>query len=146
MISLSNSIKKSDYYYGSFLSKVIEHGNKLAIIGTDRSRGIYKLTTNKAEYITYIKYCTRDKNQKTWSYSFYKNTEINEIKGYINNHENIIFIFICSYKDLNNGEIAIIYKDEFLNCINLNNDKLDSQRLIVKKVPNSQKHKALQGK
>lgn len=44
------------------------------------------------------------------------------------------------------GEIAIIYKDEFLNCINLNNDKLDSQRLIVKKVSNSQKHKALQGK
>lgn len=131
---MSNSVNKSDFYYGVFLTKVLDEGNKAALVSKSKRRGIYRLNTDKDEYIVYIKYANnRDKNNKRWSFN-YTDNNIQEIKYYIENRENIIFAYICSYDDLINCEVAIAYLDELKKCINpdCNINKNHSVRIYKK--------------
>ena len=136
---MSNSINKSDFYYGAFLAKVIDNGNKPALVSKDNGRGIYKLTTdaNKDDYIVYIKYATNSKkNKRTWLFN-YTDNNIEEIKKYIDKGDNIIFAYICAYNDYKNCEIAIAKLEELKKCINPECKINKSNRVSIFKVPNS---------
>lgn len=130
-------VNKSDHYYGAFLSKVLDAGNNPAIVEKDNSRGIYKLSTNKDDYIVYIKYATlSNKSHKTWNFN-YTDNNIQEIKSYINDKrydkENIIFGYVCSYNDLINTEIALADLDELKECIDPNCTVNISNRVSIRK-------------
>ena len=136
---MANSINKSDFYYGAFLAKVIDNGNRPAIVSKDNGREIYKLKTNgdKEEYIVYIKYATnRNKNSRTWTFQ-YTDNNIEEIKGYIDKGDNIIFAYICAYNDYKNSEIAIAKLEELKKCINPECEINKSNRVSIYKVPGS---------
>lgn len=115
---MSNSVNKSDFYYGTFLTKVLEKGNKPALVSKSEGRGIYNLETDKDDYIVYIKYASnRNKNSKRWTFN-YTDNNIEEIRHYIAEGENIIFSYICAYDDFKNSEIAIADLKELKKCIN----------------------------
>lgn len=115
---MANSVRKSDFYYGAFLTKAIQKGNKLALISKSSIRGIYRLITDKDDYVVYIKYSSNKKhNNRRWSFNFTDNN-IEEIRTYMRRKENIIFCFICAYDDLNNCEVAVSSLEELKECIN----------------------------
>ena len=115
---MSNSVNKSDFYYGTFLTKVLEKGNKPALVSKSKGRGIYNLKTDKDDYIVYIKYASNvKKKRKRWTFN-YTDNNIEEIRDYIVGGENIIFAYICAYDDLKNSEIAIADLEDLKKCIN----------------------------
>lgn len=130
---MSNSINKSDFYYGTFLTKVLDRGNKAALVSKDDGRGIYKLTTDKKEYIVYLKYATNNKkSEKRWTFN-YTNNNIEEIEMYANKNEDIIFGFICAYKDLRNSETGIAYLKELKKCMDPDCKVNKSKRVTIYK-------------
>lgn len=134
---MCNRINKADFYYGSFLTKIIDNGNKPALISKDNGRGIYKLTTDKKEYIVYIKYATnRNKKHTRWAFN-YTDENIEEIETYINDDEIILFAYICTYRDLKNSEIAIAIIEELKQCIDPQCKKNKSNRVTIYKKPHS---------
>lgn len=46
---MSNVLNKSDFYYGAFLTKVLDQGKKPALVSRGGGRCIYKVTTDKKE-------------------------------------------------------------------------------------------------
>lgn len=115
---MSNSVNKSDFYYGVFLTKVLEKGNKAALISKNEGRGIYNLNTDKDDYTVYMKYANNsNKSSRRWNFNYTENN-IEEIRDYVEKEKNIIFCYICAYDDLKNSEVAIAYLDELKKCIN----------------------------
>lgn len=134
---MCNSINKSDFYYGTFLTKVLDNGNKPALVSKNDGRGIYKLITNKDEYLLYIKYATKNnKNHRRWAFN-YTDNNIEEIKQYMGEGENIIFAYICAYDDLRNSEIAIVELEELKKCIDPECERNQSNRVTIYKKPHS---------
>ena len=134
---MSNSVNKSDFYYGTFLTKVLDNGNKPALVSKNDGRGIYKLTTNKEDYIVYIKYATNsNKNHRRWTFN-YTDNNVEEIKKYMEEDKNIIFAYICAYDDLRNSEIAIAKLEELKECINPKCKRNTVNRVSIYKKPHS---------
>ncbi|NMA95104.1 MAG: hypothetical protein GX974_03600 [Clostridiales bacterium] len=134
---MDNSVLKSDFYYGAFLSKIIDAGNKPTLIKKDRVRGIYRLNKGTENYLVYIKYATvREKHRRRWNFT-YTDNDIKEIKKYSDKSENILFVFICTYRDFNNTEIGIATLEELLECIRLDCTVNKNNRTTIIKVPNS---------
>lgn len=130
---MSNVLNKSDFYYGAFLTKVLDQGKKPALVSRGGGRCIYKVTTDKKEYTVYIKYATnRRKTHKRWTY-YYTENNIEEIRKYIENDQEIIFAYICSYTDLNDSEIAISTLRELEACIDFEYDEDETNRVIIHK-------------
>lgn len=134
---MCNKINKQDYFYGIFLSSIIDSKKSPVLIDKDKSRGLYKLSTDKSKYKVYIKYAMIDKNRKTWNFSYSKEN-IEEIKNLIeNSKEEIVFSYICSYKDLLNTEIVISNIEELKKCIDPNCKINDRFRISINKKPGS---------
>jgi len=137
---MSNSVNKSDFYYGAFLTKVLDNGDKPTLISKDDGRGIYKLTTNKKDnkdYIVYIKYATNNNKKRTrWAFN-YTDNNIDEIKKYIEDGQNIIFAYICAYKNFKNSEVAIAGLKELRKCIDPECEINTVNRVSIYKKPHS---------
>ena len=136
---MCNKLNKSDHYYGAFLSKVLDNGNKPALMNKDEGRSIYKLDTDNSqqEYTVYMKYVTNNKGDNLWNFTFTEEN-LKEIEELIDK-ENLIFGLIGSYKSLNGTEIAIIYKNEFSKCIDFKCVKNKKHRVLVLKKKGSSK-------
>lgn len=139
------TICKADYYYGALLSALVNGGLAPALFEKENdNRQIYEVTTNKASYIIYTKYNTTPSGSKdfTWSFSFSDNEieEITKIHQENNKEKEFIFAFICSQKQLSayNQVIAIVYWDEFLECVDIKKEQVrGTARLAVKAVKGS---------
>jgi hypothetical protein len=117
------ALKKADYYYGALLSSLINNGMVPALVEKENERRqIYRISTNLNDYILYSKYSTAPTGTKafTWAFSFSKG-ELQEIKKLRGEGKELVFSLICSQKQLNdyNQEIAIVHWDEFIECIDL---------------------------
>lgn len=136
---MCNRLNKYDHYYGAFLSKVLDNGNRPALMKKDEGRGIYKLATDKSQedYLVYMKYVSNKKGDNLWNFNF-TDSNLREIEELLKT-ENLIFGLIGSYKSLNETEIAIVSKDEFLQCIDFNCSRNKNQRLSVLKKKGSSK-------
>ena len=138
------TICKADYYYGALLSALVNGGLAPALFEKENdNRQIYEVTMNKASYIIYTKYHTTPSGSKdfTWSFSFSDN-EIEEITKIHqrNKEKTLIFAFICGQKQLSdyNQIIAIVYWDEFLECVDIEKEQIrGTARLSLKAVKSS---------
>ncbi len=134
---MSNKLNKSDFYYGAFLTKVLDNGNKPALISKDMGRCIYKLTTNKKDYIVYMKYASNvNKRYRRWAFN-YTDNNIEEITRYIDKGEEIIFAYICTYKNLKDSEIGIANLEELKKCIDPECYRNQSNRVTIYKKKHS---------
>jgi hypothetical protein len=130
---------KADYYYGALLSVLINGGLAPALFEKENgNRQIYEVSTNNDDYMIYAKYHTSPTGSKdfTWSFTFSDREleEINKLKDE-NKDKTLVFAFICSQKQLSdyNQEIAVVYWDEFTECIDMNKkDYRGTARLSVK--------------
>lgn len=85
---MNNTVQKSDFYYGAFISKVVDNGTIPAIITKGGNRGVYRLKRGEKNHLVYIKCATiENKNINRWNFS-YTDDNINEIEEYINKKEN----------------------------------------------------------
>lgn len=136
---MCKSVKKYDHYYGAFLSKLLDNGNRPALMKKNDGRSIYKLATDNSDedYLVYMKYTTNKKGDNLWNFNF-TNDNLKEVEGLFMD-KNLVFGLICSYKSLNKTEIAIISKEEFLKCIDFKCSKNKSQRISVLKRKGSTK-------
>lgn len=129
-------VNKSDYYYGAFLSKILDNGCTPALLTNDANRGVYKITTDSGEYIIYMKYLTNHQDDLLWNFSFTKDN-LEEIKEYVEKDEKLMFGFICSYESLLFTELGLCDLDEFKRCVDLDCKNEDYKRLSILKVPYS---------
>ena len=130
-------LKKADFYYGSFLSILINGGIVPALFEKDyENRQIYKFSTNEDNYLMYTKFSTSPTGTKdfTWAFNF-TDKELQEIKNLVEENGSIQFACICCQKSINdtNQEIAIVYWDEFIQCVDIEKVEFQgTQRLSVK--------------
>lgn len=103
------------------------------------NRQIYEVTTNKASYIIYPKYIPLHQAPRILLGPFHLAT-ITKIHHENNKEKELIFAFICGQKQLSdyNQVIAIVYWDEFLECVDIEKEQIrGTARLSVKAVKGS---------
>ena len=124
---------KSDFYYGSFLSQLINNGKTPAIVESEDRRSIYSLTTDKGNYTIYSKYVSTPRgrdNSCLWNFIFTKD-EVEAIKHYKDNGRKFLFALICGKKRLQESEFAVLTLDEARDCLGFNYTT-DTYRLTIK--------------
>ncbi len=136
---LSYSICKADFYYGAFLSVLINNGINPAIVELGDKRNIYELTTDNGAYKVYTKYVVNSKpKDKLWNVIITEK-ESDEISRFMDINDNVLFVVICAHKQLinNNTEIAILKTDELKACIDLDCNINKNFRLSIRKKKHS---------
>lgn len=123
-------LAKADFYYGAFLSQLVNSGFAPAIIENSDKRRIYKLATNYGDFKVYTKYVSKQANKgqdKLWHFPF--NTD--ELNNILQDESINMFAFICGVEDLVNSEIAILNREQFNRCIGVD-FKTENRRVSVK--------------
>lgn len=123
-------LAKADFYYGAFLSKLINSGIVPAIIEKSDNRRIYKLETDFGNYIVYTKYLSKPSNNrqdKLWHFSF----NLDELNKILQVESINMFAFICGVKDLVDSEVVILSREQFKQCIGMD-FMVDNRRISVK--------------
>ncbi len=136
---MSYSVRKADFYYGAFLSVIMNNGIRPVIVEVGDKRNIYDITTDKYDYRIYTKYSVNSNlNDNLWNVIFVE-SEIEEMKELIDSHDKLLFVIICTYKNIksNNTEIVILNAKDLKNCIDLNCEMNDNLRLSIRKVKHS---------
>ncbi|GED18939.1 hypothetical protein [Kurthia gibsonii] len=123
-------LAKVDFYYGAFLSQLVNSGFAPAIIENSDKRRIYKLATDYGDFKVYTKYVSKQANKgqnKLWHFPF--NTD--ELNNILQDESINMFAFICGVADLVNSEIAILNREQFNECIGIG-FKTENRRVSVK--------------
>ncbi|MFH7819164.1 hypothetical protein [Neobacillus thermocopriae] len=123
-------LAKADFYYGAFLSRLINSGFAPAIIEKGENRRIYDLSTNFGDFIVYTKYLSKQANNgqdKLWHFTF----SLDEMNRILQDDTINMFAFICGVKELVDSEIVILSREQFKQCIGI--DFIgDTHRISVK--------------
>ncbi|OBY11857.1 hypothetical protein [Clostridium paraputrificum] len=135
------NLAKDDFYCGAFLSYLVNGKAVPALFDEveDKTRKIYKVTTNKLMYTAYVKSCTKPLKSKggesnLWTFSFTER-QIDEISNISNDveHQLFKFVFICGQEKLNESTIAVISFDELLKCIDIDRvHKYKPQNVMIR--------------
>lgn len=136
---MSYFARKADFYYGSFLSVLINNGGKPAIVEVGDKRNIYEITTDNRSYITYAKYVVNsNEKDNLWNITFSRD-EIEEIKKLKQKNKELLFVSICTYKKIKtrNTEMVILNLKDFEDCIDLNCNVNSNFRISIRKMKNS---------
>lgn len=133
---MCSRVNKSDYYYGAFLSNLLDRGRTPVLVEKDSSRGVYKILTGHTENYIYMKYVTTKDNGRLWNFGFSRDN-LKEVEEYVKKDINLIFGLICSYKGLIDTEIGVFSIEEFKKCIDFDCNKNKNHRISVLKQPHS---------
>lgn len=131
---MSYSICKADFYYGAFLSVLVNNGINPAIVGIGDKRNIYDVSTDNGDYRMYTKYVVNSNpKDKLWNLMITE-SEADEMNRLISENDSLLFIIICAYKQVrtNNTEIAALYPSELKSCIDLDCKINKNLRLSMK--------------
>ncbi|MCA1180449.1 hypothetical protein MH050_09320 [Bacillus licheniformis] len=123
-------LAKADFYYGAFLSQLVNSGFAPAIFENSEKRRIYKLSTNYGDYKVYTKYVSKQSNKgqnRMWHFPF----NLDEVNNIQQDQSINMFAFICGVEDLVNSEIVILSREEFNQCIGVG-FKTENRRVSVK--------------
>ncbi len=118
-------LKKSDFYYGAFLSALLNSGKAKPSLFDDvdsNSRRIYKFATEQTEkdHIVFTKYCVGVKNEDSWRWNFvFTKDEIQKLESLNEQYGNVKLALICVKKDLIESEIAIVSYHQMVKCMGL---------------------------
>jgi hypothetical protein len=114
--------KKTDFYYGAFISALLNKVVKVALIDrgeNEFSRRRLQITTDKSEYEFYCKHANTKSNKHPylWNFHFTPN-EIDELKDMFASGLVGMVALICLQGDIASQyqELAIISESEFKKC------------------------------
>lgn len=122
------SLTKSDYYFGAFLSYMLNYGvSPILLEKPGETRRVYSLMTEQISCDLFVKYAVQTNpaykgTQYLWHFNFSKR-EKEEIKNMKQAGKNMRFVFICSAgvdRDYNKSEIVFANLDEVEACLDLN--------------------------
>ena len=133
---MCNRVNKSDYYYGAFLSNLLDKERNPVLVEKDSNRRVYEVLTHNTENYIYMKYVTISKGRKLWNFTFSKDN-LREIEGFIKQGRALKFVFICSYKNLIDTEIGVCSIEEFKLCTDFECKTNERQRISILKKPHS---------
>ena len=117
------NLLKSDFYYGAFLSALLNNGKAKPSLFDDtknKSRRIYKFATEQSDkdHIVFTKY-VEGKNYKKhtrWTFSFTED-EITQLKNLNEQYGNVKVALICTNKDLKDCEIVVVTFEQAMKCM-----------------------------
>ena len=117
------NLMKSDFYYGAFLSALLNYGKARPSLFDDtknKSRRIYKFATEQSDkdHIVFTKY-VEGKNLKKhtrWTFAF-TDDEITQLDNLNEQYGNVKIALICASKDLNGCELAVISFEQAMKCL-----------------------------
>ncbi|SKA96914.1 hypothetical protein SAMN05443428_12310 [Caloramator quimbayensis] len=133
-------LTRADFYYGSLLSLMLSNGVKPPLFEENEERRIYLFTTNKGDYLLYMKYVSsrtkrENKDVQLWQFSF-SGDEVQKIKELKEKEQGkeLLFALICGKQELKESEIAVLKFDEVVDCLGLNNDERtnESYRISIR--------------
>lgn len=119
------ALRKVDFYYGAFLSALLNNAKKKPSLFDDAptdNRRIYRLTTEKspADYIIYTKYTVesgKSEDKHRWSFVFSED-EVKRIIDLSKEKEDLKLALICvSSENLQKSEIALIDYPMAAKCL-----------------------------
>lgn len=129
------AIKEFEYYHGAVLTKLLRKDipMTLTLIETDKNQSwsAYKISSNKNDYIFYVKYCLSPqvtKKHVRWTFRF-TNEHLNELKKFLSN--NLWLVLVCAQKDCKTKpmELCLLNKKEILEGIDI--DSINQQTFTV---------------
>ena len=119
-------LKVTDFYYGAFLSALLNYGKKKPSIfnkpNKKDSRRIYCLTTDNSQqdYIIFTKAVTAQDNKtekfEHWIFNFDKD-EIKLLTELHREYGNVKLALICIQEGLANSEIALLDYETAIDCL-----------------------------
>ena len=118
-------LKLSDFYYGAFLSALLNSGKAKPSLFDDvdtKSRRIYRFATEQSEqdHIVFTKYYVGNENKKSWRWNFlFTDDEIKKLETLNEQYGNLKLALICVKKNLAESEIAIINYKQLVKCMGL---------------------------
>jgi len=136
-------LKTADFYYGAFLSALLNYaGKKPSLFDKTESRRIYKITTenSKKDYIIFTKAVNERKNKadefRHWIFNFTQD-EVDTLQKLNVENGNVKLSLICFTDDLNNGEIAFIDYGEAMECMGVTKN-ISPYRINIKAIEGKQ--------
>ena len=121
------TLRKVDFYYGAFLSALLNNAKKKPSLFDDEptdNRRIYRLTTERSnvDYVIYTKYAVENGNHEDkhrWTFNF-SDDEIERITSLSNGKECLKLALICvSNESLQKSEIALIDCPIAMKCLGI---------------------------
>lgn len=132
--------KKSDLYYGAFLSVLLNNGKAKPSLFDDtenQSRRIYKFATDRSneDYIVFTKYTCGKMYPKFlhWKFNF-TDDEVEVLQDLNQQYGNVKLALICLQKE-DEGEVAIISYEDAVKCMGITIGT-KSMRINIKTYPN----------
>lgn len=139
------NIRKSDYYYGAFLSVIMNNGITPMLIENNESRRIFFIATDSSDFEVFTKYSsTAHPSHKDailrWNFTFTKRDK-NELKRLAEEGQNPQIVLICSTGIANDAqsEIAVLDISEINQCIDLNRSYKGNSIITIKRIKNKKK-------
>jgi hypothetical protein len=132
-------LKTSDFYYGAFLSALINGGVRPSLFDDAPNRRIYRLTTNnsKQEYLIVAKYVRPVQRKKTagshWNFNFSRD-EFDALVTYHSLGKDVRLALICVSEDFRGGEVALLDYATTMDCLG-SNEAIKSRRINIKSSP-----------
>lgn len=119
---------------------MLSNGVRPALFEENEDRRIYSFTTNKGDYLLYMKYVSaptkrENKEVQLWQFNFSED-EVQKIKELEEKErgKELLFAFICGKQELKESEIVILNFYEIVDCLGLkNNTKMsESYRISIR--------------
>ncbi len=135
-------VKKADYYYGAFLSSLLNSAGKKPSLferSENDSRRIYVVNTENSSnpYVIFAKYASKgrsnDKGSCSWTFVFSDN-EISRLTDLSKDRYAVRIALICAEEDLRGGEIALLTFGELDDCLGLTLGTAGSRSVVVKRM------------
>ena len=119
-------LKIADFYYGAFLSALLNYGNKKPSLfdksESNDSRRVYRLTTDNSpnDYIIFTK-AVMAQNNKTekfehWIFNFDED-EVKTLSDLHKEYGNVKLALICIQSGLKNSELALLDYKTAMDCL-----------------------------
>ena len=110
-----STLKEADFYYGAVLSTLINKGICPALIEKGKDRQIYSFTTNKKDFLLFLKYRskpidTKTPNYTSWQFCF-SDDDISELTQFISSAKHLSVGLVCGNEKLSTSEYAVLNRD-----------------------------------
>ena len=109
-------LKEADFYYGSVLSTLINKGICPVLVESGNDRQIYDFTTDKKDFLLFLKYRskpidTKTPDYKSWQFCF-SIDDTKELKQFISSDKYLCVGLVCGDEKLNRSEYAVLNKND----------------------------------
>lgn len=134
-----------DFYCGAFLSILLNNNISPTLFDNqkDLNRRIYDFTTDNGDYRVYVKHTVNNVNDNDenprWNFVFTK-AQIDEIQRLHTEKKILRFVFVCGREKLQDSIIAVLSKEDLLDCIEVTREDRYKKQTISIMLPKGRRN------